>query len=91
MRGNMDVATGLSPIKAIECVRLEAARYTDQIDRSHSSNRQASPPNVASPEIRTIRKRGYAESKGEIFTGGGALAAPLKDFSGKTTLPVNNS
>jgi DNA-binding IclR family transcriptional regulator len=34
-------------------------------------------------EIRTIRKRGYAESKGEIFTGGGALAAPLKDFSGK--------
>jgi len=23
-------------------------------------------------------------SKGEIFTGGGALAAPLKDFSGKT-------
>jgi IclR family transcriptional regulator, KDG regulon repressor len=35
-------------------------------------------------EIRTIRKRGYAESKGEIFTGGGALAAPLRDFSGKT-------
>jgi len=35
-------------------------------------------------EIRAIRKRGYAESKGEIFTGGGALAAPLKDFSGKT-------
>jgi DNA-binding IclR family transcriptional regulator len=35
-------------------------------------------------EIRAIRKRGYAESKGEIFRGGGALAAPLKDFSGKT-------
>lgn len=35
-------------------------------------------------EIRAIRKRGYAESKGEIFPGGGALAAPLKDFSGKT-------
>lgn len=35
-------------------------------------------------EIRTIRKRGYAESKGEIFPGGGALAAPLKDFSGRT-------
>jgi DNA-binding IclR family transcriptional regulator len=34
-------------------------------------------------EIRTIRKRGYAESKGEIFTGGGALAAPLMDFSGR--------
>jgi DNA-binding IclR family transcriptional regulator len=35
-------------------------------------------------ELRSIRKRGYAESKGEIFTGGGALAAPLKDFSGRT-------
>jgi DNA-binding IclR family transcriptional regulator len=40
--------------------------------------------NVLWRAIRTIRKRGYAESKGEIFTGGGALAAPLKDFSGKT-------
>jgi DNA-binding IclR family transcriptional regulator len=40
--------------------------------------------NVLWREIRTIRKRGYAESKGEIFTGGGALAAPLKDFSGNT-------
>jgi IclR family transcriptional regulator, KDG regulon repressor len=35
-------------------------------------------------EIKSIRKRGYAESKGEIFAGGGALAAPLKDFLGKT-------
>jgi len=35
-------------------------------------------------EIRSIRKCGYAESKGELFPGGGALAAPLKDFSGGT-------
>lgn len=35
-------------------------------------------------EIRTIRKRGFAESKGELFPGGGALAAPIKDFSGRT-------
>ena len=35
-------------------------------------------------EIRAIRKRGFAESKGELFPGGGALAAPIKDFSGKT-------
>ena len=35
-------------------------------------------------EIRLIRKRGFAESKGELFPGGGALAAPLKDFSGRT-------
>jgi len=35
-------------------------------------------------EVKSIRKRGYAESKGELFAGGGALAAPVKDFSGKT-------
>src|SRR5579864_280105 len=35
-------------------------------------------------EVRAIRKRGFAESKGELFPGGGALAAPIKDFSGST-------
>ena len=40
--------------------------------------------NVLWREIRFIRKRGFAESKGELFAGGGALAAPIKDFSGKT-------
>jgi IclR family acetate operon transcriptional repressor len=35
-------------------------------------------------EVRAIRKRGYAESRGELFPGGGALAAPIKDFSGRT-------
>jgi IclR family acetate operon transcriptional repressor len=35
-------------------------------------------------EIRSIRKRGFAESKGELFPGGGALAAPIKDFTGRT-------
>jgi DNA-binding IclR family transcriptional regulator len=40
--------------------------------------------NVLRREVRSIRKRGFAESKGELFAGGGALAAPIKDFSGKT-------
>jgi IclR family transcriptional regulator, KDG regulon repressor len=35
-------------------------------------------------EVRAIRKRGYSESRGELFSGGGALAAAIKDFSGKT-------
>ena len=35
-------------------------------------------------EIGAIRKRGYSESRGELFSGGGALAAAIKDFSGKT-------
>jgi IclR family transcriptional regulator, KDG regulon repressor len=35
-------------------------------------------------EVRSVRRRGFAESKGELFAGGGALAAPIKDFGGKT-------
>jgi DNA-binding IclR family transcriptional regulator len=40
-------------------------------------------------EIRSIRKRGYAESKGELFAGGGALAAPIRDFSGRTIAVID--
>jgi DNA-binding IclR family transcriptional regulator len=35
-------------------------------------------------EIRSIRKKGYAESKGELVAGGGAIAVPIKDFDGRT-------
>lgn len=40
-------------------------------------------------EIRTIRKRGFAESKGELLSGGGSLAAPLRDFSGRTVAVID--
>lgn len=33
-------------------------------------------------EIAEIRQRGFAESRGEVRPGGGALAAPIRDFSG---------
>jgi DNA-binding IclR family transcriptional regulator len=45
--------------------------------------------NVLWRELRSIRKRGYAESKGELFSGGGALAAPIRDFSGKTVAVID--
>lgn len=35
-------------------------------------------------EVHSIRQKGYAESKGELITGGRALAAPIKDHSGRT-------
>jgi IclR family transcriptional regulator, KDG regulon repressor len=41
-------------------------------------------PAILWREIRLVRKRGFAESKGELFPGGGALAAPIKDYSGGT-------
>jgi len=35
-------------------------------------------------EIRQIRTRGFAESRGEVLVGGGALAAPIKGYDGRT-------
>jgi DNA-binding IclR family transcriptional regulator len=35
-------------------------------------------------EIEIIRQRGYAESLGELISGGGALAAPIRDHMGRT-------
>ncbi len=35
-------------------------------------------------ELARIRAQGFAESKGELFAGGGALAAPIRDFTGNT-------
>jgi IclR family acetate operon transcriptional repressor len=46
-------------------------------------------PNTLWREIRSIRKRGFAESKGELFAGGGGLAAPIKDYSGKTIAVID--
>ena len=40
-------------------------------------------------EIRLIRRRGYAESKGELISGGGALAAPIRDYSGRTVAVID--
>jgi DNA-binding IclR family transcriptional regulator len=35
-------------------------------------------------EVQNIRQKGYAESKGELISGGRALAAPIKDHGGRT-------
>jgi DNA-binding IclR family transcriptional regulator len=39
--------------------------------------------------IGLIRRRGYAESKSELIGGGGALAAPVKDYSGATVAVID--
>ena len=46
-------------------------------------------PQAIWKEIRTIRAQGYAESRGELITGGGSLAAPLRDYSGKTIAAID--
>ena len=40
-------------------------------------------------EVRLIRKRGFAESKGELISGGGSLAAPIRDYSGSTVAAID--
>lgn len=62
----------------------EIKNYFDRTDLAAFQKNTITDQQVLWREIRAIRKRGYAESKGELFAGGGALAAPIKDFSGRT-------
>ena len=62
----------------------EIEAYLDRTDLTAFQKSTITDRNVLWREVRLIRKRGFAESKGELFPGGGALAAPIKDFSGKT-------
>ena len=67
----------------------EIEAYLDRTDLTAFQETTITDKYVLWRDIRAIRKRGYAESKGELFAGGGALAAPLKDFSGKTTAVID--
>jgi DNA-binding IclR family transcriptional regulator len=62
----------------------EIEAYLDRTDLTAFQKSTITDRNLLWREVRAIRKRGFAESKGELFPGGGALAAPIKDFSGKT-------
>jgi IclR family acetate operon transcriptional repressor len=62
----------------------EIEAYLDRTDLTAFQDSTITDRAMLWREIRSIRKRGFAESKGELFAGGGALAAPIKDFSGKT-------
>jgi IclR family transcriptional regulator, KDG regulon repressor len=67
----------------------EIRRYLDHTDLTAFQKSTITDPNELWREIRSIRKRGYAESKGELFAGGGALAAPIKDYSGMTVAVID--
>lgn len=62
----------------------EIEAYLDRTDLTAFQHSTITDRAVLWREVRSIRKRGFAESKGELFAGGGALAAPIKDFGGKT-------
>lgn len=46
-------------------------------------------PDALREEIAQVRAHGYAESRGEVRPGGGALAAPVRDFSGTVVASVD--
>jgi DNA-binding IclR family transcriptional regulator len=62
----------------------EIEAYLGRTDLTAFQKTTITDRNVLWREIRSVRKRGFAESKGELFSGGGALAAPIKDFFGRT-------
>ena len=62
----------------------EIDAYLARTDLTAFQDTTITDPAVLWREVRAIRKRGFAESKGELFPGGGALAAPIKNFSGTT-------
>jgi DNA-binding IclR family transcriptional regulator len=62
----------------------EIEAYLDRTDLTAFQDSTITDRAVLWREVSAIRKRGFAESKGELFPGGGALAAPIKDFTGKT-------
>jgi IclR family transcriptional regulator, KDG regulon repressor len=62
----------------------EIEAYLDRTDLTAFQQSTITDRNTLWREVRIIRKRGFAESKGELFPGGGALAAPIKDYSGDT-------
>ncbi len=67
----------------------EIQAYLVQTDLKAFQKGTITDPSVLWREIRLIRKRGFAESKGELFIGGGGLAAPIKDYSGKTIAVID--
>ncbi|WP_435269761.1 IclR family transcriptional regulator [Shinella sp. BE166] len=40
-------------------------------------------------EIALIRELGYAESRGELIAGGGAIAVPIKNYEGRTVAAID--
>lgn len=46
-------------------------------------------PGALREEIAQVREHGYAESRGEVRPGGGALAAPVRDFSGEVVASID--
>ena len=62
----------------------EIQSYLERTPMTKFQKTTITEPKSLWAEIKAIRHRGYAESKGELISGGGALAAPIQDHTGRT-------
>lgn len=63
----------------------EIASYLERTPLAPIQQATITDRDVLLEEIRQVRSCGYAESKGElVMAGGAALAAPVRDYSGRT-------
>jgi DNA-binding IclR family transcriptional regulator len=67
----------------------ELERYLARTNLSAFQKATITDKKLLRQELTKIRMQGFAESKGELFTGGGALAAPIRDFHGKTVAVID--
>jgi DNA-binding IclR family transcriptional regulator len=66
----------------------EIEAYLGRTDLTVVQESTITDPNVLWREIRTIRKRGFAESKGELFAGGGR--ARSANYSARTVAAIDH-
>ena len=67
----------------------EIEAYLDRTPLIPIQNATIIDRNVLLAEVTEIRARGYAESRGEVLTGGGALAGPIKGHDGRTVASLD--
>lgn len=71
-----------SKVLLSEMTDAEIRDYLKRIDHAAAKNSPSVNTEELWREIAQIRAHGYAESRGEVRPGGGALAAPVRDFAG---------
>jgi DNA-binding IclR family transcriptional regulator len=67
----------------------ELEDYLARVERVQIQENTITKAEALRAEVALIRKRGYAESRGEFVTGGGAIAVPIKDYEGRTVAAID--
>jgi DNA-binding IclR family transcriptional regulator len=67
----------------------ELDEYLARVERVQIQENTITNADDLRKEVGVIRERGYAESRGEFVTGGGAIAVPVKDYQGRTVAALD--